>query len=241
MEELLKYKDWLTIKDASKILSCTLGEKVRQKDIYRLAIEDKLTLSVYFVNNTYLDIADNSDSLDINNLQFSKRYKLIKAGTYLDLSTSDNCKLILKQHYYNHSNIPLKLTDDKGIICTLADHVTPCRLISYKEQDGQLTQVTTAHQLPLDTYLVIKTKYLIDFAYIVKHEKKLIRESLELQERISLYKIALLLAASSDLPIKHPYKVADILINQVAPKIGITPPHRDTIAKYLKEAHKALS
>lgn len=51
MSKLLKLKKWLTVEDAAKRLSISVGEDVTEADILRLALDGHLTLSVYFVNH----------------------------------------------------------------------------------------------------------------------------------------------------------------------------------------------
>lgn len=51
MSKLLTLKEWLTVKDAAKRLSISTGEKIKEADVLRLALDGHLTLSVYFVNN----------------------------------------------------------------------------------------------------------------------------------------------------------------------------------------------
>ena len=50
---LLKLKDWLTVPEAARSLSLAIGEDVTEADIFRLALDGHLTLSVNFVNKTY--------------------------------------------------------------------------------------------------------------------------------------------------------------------------------------------
>jgi len=50
MSKILKFKEWLTLPDAAQHLSSLLAENVSQADILRLALDDHLKLSIYFVN-----------------------------------------------------------------------------------------------------------------------------------------------------------------------------------------------
>ena len=50
MKKLLKLKQWLTVADAARHLSILFGEDVSEADVFRLALDGHLTLSVYFVN-----------------------------------------------------------------------------------------------------------------------------------------------------------------------------------------------
>ena len=50
MSKLFKLREWLTIPDTVKHLSVVCGEEVAEADVYRLALDGHLTLSVNFVN-----------------------------------------------------------------------------------------------------------------------------------------------------------------------------------------------
>ncbi len=54
MSKLFKLKEWLTLDETANHLSMLLGEEVLLKDIYRLVLDRHLTLSVHFVNHTYV-------------------------------------------------------------------------------------------------------------------------------------------------------------------------------------------
>lgn len=56
MSKLFKLKEWLTIKETAQHLSVVLGETVEEKDIYRLALDGHLRLSVDFVNHAQAQI-----------------------------------------------------------------------------------------------------------------------------------------------------------------------------------------
>lgn len=51
MSKLLKLKEWLTVEDAARHLSIFFGEDVSPADVYRLALDGKMRLSVVFVNS----------------------------------------------------------------------------------------------------------------------------------------------------------------------------------------------
>ena len=52
MNKLFKLKQWLNIDETAHHLSSILGETVEKKDIFRLALDGHLSLSVDFVNHT---------------------------------------------------------------------------------------------------------------------------------------------------------------------------------------------
>lgn len=50
--KLNQFKEWMTVADAAKQISSTLNEElVTEADVYRLALDGQLRLSVYFVNH----------------------------------------------------------------------------------------------------------------------------------------------------------------------------------------------
>src|ERR1700722_180618 len=51
LPKLFSFKEWLTLDDAAKHLSVLFGEEVTRADILRLALDERLTLSVDFVNH----------------------------------------------------------------------------------------------------------------------------------------------------------------------------------------------
>lgn len=54
MKKLSKLREWLTLDEACDYLSLALGEEVQKKDIYRLALDEHLKISVNFVNKAYV-------------------------------------------------------------------------------------------------------------------------------------------------------------------------------------------
>ena len=53
MSKLLKLKEWLTLEDAVNHISKKLDETITIADLYRLALDGHLKLSLYFVNSAY--------------------------------------------------------------------------------------------------------------------------------------------------------------------------------------------
>ncbi len=53
MGKLFNLKQWLTVEDAAKHLSIVFGENVSVADVFRLALDQELTLSVNFVNGSH--------------------------------------------------------------------------------------------------------------------------------------------------------------------------------------------
>ena len=237
MSKLLQFKEWLTIEEASNYLTIAFNELVKPEDLYRLAIENKIVLSLFFVNNTYIEVATNDSN---NAFIFNNNYQLISDNSYCDLVNCDNSTLILKQHYYNNSVIPLKASSDnnKGILVCL-DNFNYGRLINYTENNRQLSLVTIAHSLPKDIYLIVKTDYLLNL--VKQATQPEIKTELHPKEKKSLYQLIVVLATFADLPIDHHYKTANLIADELAPKLGVETPSKETIAKHLKEAYSLLS
>ncbi|MFT3736661.1 MAG: hypothetical protein QM776_16865 [Rhodocyclaceae bacterium] len=53
MSKLLQLKEWLTLTEAAKHLSAIFEEEVSESDVLRLALDERIRLSVQLVNGTY--------------------------------------------------------------------------------------------------------------------------------------------------------------------------------------------
>jgi hypothetical protein len=69
MSKLFKLKEWLTIEEAAKHLTTMLGEEVSIADIFRLALDKHLILSMNFPNGTYGNFGK------VVSLENTKRFK----------------------------------------------------------------------------------------------------------------------------------------------------------------------
>lgn len=58
MSKLFKLKEWLTVEEAAKHLSTVLGEEVAIADIYRLALDGHLVMSMSFPNHAYGNLGE---------------------------------------------------------------------------------------------------------------------------------------------------------------------------------------
>lgn len=251
MSKLLYFKEWLTIKEATKCLSNVFNEKVKMRDIYRLALDNKLILSLHFINSTYVEKGVNVETVlnmtaVVNDtpILFEKEYIQIKSGCCCDLVNLYNGQLVIKQVYYGDASNTLKIEPEfnKGIIIKeiTNDERQPCyyRLVNYLECNEQLLEVATANLLPSDVLLVVKTEYLRDF---INHTciTNNLDKPLHSKERTNLYKVIALLAEMNQLPPAKEFKVANI-IKTYGDSIGFDCPSSHTIAKCLKEASHYL-
>lgn len=58
MGKLFKLKRWLTVEEAARHLTIVFGEDVSEADVFRLALDGELTLSVNFVNGAYARLGE---------------------------------------------------------------------------------------------------------------------------------------------------------------------------------------
>lgn len=70
MSKLTRLKEWLTLDDAAKHLSIMFGEEVAVADVLRLALDDRLTLSVNFVNETYALVGTIKEASEARHVDF---------------------------------------------------------------------------------------------------------------------------------------------------------------------------
>ena len=52
MDKLSKLKEWFTVAETAKYLSIGFGTEVTEADVLRLALDEKLRMSVWLVNST---------------------------------------------------------------------------------------------------------------------------------------------------------------------------------------------
>lgn len=247
--KLLKFKQWFTIKETASYLATLFNEKVKTKDIYRLALDGQLTLSLHFINSTKVEVASFLDAsyqgIDKQSLirlpnklaiHFNQQdFILMRSGCCVDLVNSYGGNLVIRQYCYADSQlVKEEFSMNKSIIFTLPNRMDGYyRLINNETSD--LLNLTFTNLLPDDINLVVTNKNLMDFIDKVNNKGVDKIYKLHAKERASLYQLIAILATMANLPITHHYKTAD-LINEVAPSLNIESPSRGTISKYLKEA-----
>lgn len=81
LRKLLKLKDWVTVPDAARHLSIFFDVTVSEPDVLRLALDGRLTLSVYFVNKTWARCADIGLRANNSNEQIPPKTRNTVVGT----------------------------------------------------------------------------------------------------------------------------------------------------------------
>jgi hypothetical protein len=100
MSKLFKLRDWLTLDEAAAHISTVLGEPATVADLYRLALDRYLTLSVDFVNHTY---ARKGEWLKSDQIEFRLVENDIFTGDKLDIP------------YSHPSNYEIRVSEDDWI------------------------------------------------------------------------------------------------------------------------------
>jgi hypothetical protein len=84
MSKLFKLKEWLTVEEAAKHLSVVLGEEVVVADIYRLALDKHLVLSMNFPNKTYGNLGSVVDFENTKCFTITKEFKALMGISGVD-------------------------------------------------------------------------------------------------------------------------------------------------------------
>jgi hypothetical protein len=80
MKKLLSFKNYLTLDEASSYLSSLSNEKIEKKDLYSFALEGRLVLSVYHINQCtgYLGSSTNLEKAKIRLTGFNLKDDIVK-------------------------------------------------------------------------------------------------------------------------------------------------------------------
>lgn len=71
MSKLFTLKEWLNVPDAAQYLSKAMNEVVTEADIFRLAVDGCISLSIYFANQTCAVGNYSMTNIDANNLSWA--------------------------------------------------------------------------------------------------------------------------------------------------------------------------
>jgi hypothetical protein len=177
--------EWLTVSDAAKNLSKILREEVTEADILRLALDDELTLSVYFVNHAKALIGKVVPLEDAECLETDDGRRLVVGvsindnqvlelgdtpvtirGVW-DLLMIGNERLDVEHKYHSLTNGPevtlvgldgCLLKDQDGVVCQLQEYI--------EHFDGSTIKKLPipAGGLPDDAVIVVRSEALRDLA-----------------------------------------------------------------------------
>ena len=98
MSQLIKIKDFFRLNQAASYLSAELNEPIDIADIYQLALEDKIQLSVQFINPTLIHLTRKVSHPDAQEIIFNNRNKtlnLLKAFLQSIPDNAENDKAVI--------------------------------------------------------------------------------------------------------------------------------------------------
>jgi hypothetical protein len=194
MSKLLNLKEWLTPKEAAQQLTILFGENVTEADVLRLSLDNKLMLSVNFVNGIYVNLwskkkvgefidgeraATESNSVtyefdlgqDIPKgecLYISDEIRL-KSGIYDLVMVESGSAIVNKMYQKLTTGIEVYTRSTTGIFIKYGN-----ALFQILEPD-----ITTPEDkyiptlsLPEDSFLVVRVEALMNFTQAVKNTEK---------------------------------------------------------------------
>ncbi|NQZ49712.1 MAG: hypothetical protein HRT95_05835 [Moritella sp.] len=139
MSKLLKLKKWLTLDDAALHITGEIKDTVTVTDLYLAALEGKLKLSVYFVNNAHGITGELCNVGDIEN-QLAQQTFDIKDRTVHSMEgiwdlTMQGQEALEVKGYFEQSNSGISVTAlSKNGILLQQDDIT-CQLYKYFDRD----------------------------------------------------------------------------------------------------------
>ena len=143
MSKLLNGKKWLTVSDAATYMSSAIGETVCDADIFQLATEGSLTLSVHILDREHAEIGEIVDKIDVeeyphnllNGLWKKKRQGYIR-GTW-DLLNEGGCKELLEKKYHSLKGDYYNAQVTGNWIFLNRSDGSVCKLLSLENYDEQ--------------------------------------------------------------------------------------------------------
>lgn len=151
MSNLFKLKEWFTVPDAAKHLAIVFGEEITEADVFRLALDKKLTLSIHLSKRTGLkrvEIIPIPEELKYNithgnSMLCVTDYEIIYLDGIFDLPLIELERSIVEAEYYRAINgKATELTESGSIIIEqdnqlfmLQDHFKSIKLVGYEGID----------------------------------------------------------------------------------------------------------
>jgi len=163
--KLLNLREWLTVPDAARHLSNIFKEEVSEADILRLALDEHLKLSVYFVNHAHAIrgkvVSYEKKDKEVNGALFRKRINIdndrylnlegevTSIGGVWDLCMIGNERLEVENKYQNLTDGP-KVTligldgafvvDEDGEIYQIQDSLAKVHIINLNQNGPNIEE-----------------------------------------------------------------------------------------------------
>ncbi len=221
--KLVKLKQWLTVSEAAEYLALVFDEDVTESDVYQLALDGNLKLSVRFVNGAFVR-PENSGPTE------AEEERVHLEGVW-DLPMSGAEKLDVERAYQELIGGP----DVDMLYRALGERFVESSdgvqfVVLRASHEGGRTQFFDAFCLPVDSVFVVRTKAL----------EKLLQQApdapldrkLRTRERDTLLTIIGALCNEARLDVNHPSKAAGI-IESLTTRLGARVSSR-TVENHLK-------
>ncbi len=261
MSKLFKIKEWLTVPEAAKHLAIVFGEEVTEADVFRLALDEKLKISVYLSKPTKVKLVTKipiSTEFKVN-IQYGKWALCTQVDEILylrgivDLSMIDDANSIVEAEYYRALNGKIIESNPGGIILFENDH----HLYSLQEsldilrlEDEELEMSLDQYQrkyamenyidawcLPENATLIIRTEALRNLEDSINETPKKIEKPLSTTERQTLLTIIAALCEYSGIYPQE--RGVAVQISRLTEEIGV-PVSDDAIRNALDKIPNAL-
>lgn len=234
MSKLLNIKKWLTIKDASRHLSILIGEEVSEADIFRLALDGNLIMSVHFVNHAkaikqkIIPIAETP--VEISDFRFDTRMSypwdkenviipdgdVVTIDGIFDLPDKGTVRLDLEEHYQRMTGGPEVTLDciygtfvqDVNMVYWLLQDSMPSHEIKLPDGTKQIIDESyyPAGGLPSDSVFVVRTSALQSLVASVN--EPMAPKPLGSRERKTLLVVIAALAKKAEISLESTGKAA---------------------------------
>ena len=181
--KLLNLREWLTVPDAARHISNIFKEKVSEADILRLALDEHLKLSVYFVNHAHAIrgkvVSYEKKDKEVNGALFRKRINIdndrylnlegevTSIGGVWDLCMIGNERLEVENKYQNLTDGP-KVTligldgafveDEDGEIYQIQDSLAKVHIINLNQnrlniEEEKADELLSQHKKDREEYV----------------------------------------------------------------------------------------
>jgi hypothetical protein len=262
LRKLLKLKEWLTVPDAARHLSILLGDQVVESDVFRLALDGHLTLSVLFVNPTpalcgrivtvddpsecvhypserdlarIFDYDERGDRLDRAKRVFIDDGKALKIESMLSVDGVWDLTMLGCERYYVE-DVYQKLNNGPAV-----EPITEGSSV-IREREGFACRIPPELPdggLPHDSVFVIRTAALQELEIRISSLDKPAEKPLGKRERDNLLVIIAALAKMAKIDVTRPSKAAESIETQIL-SMGAEGPLRRAIEDHLKRSREAL-
>ncbi len=261
MSKLFKLKDWLTVPNAAKHLTIVFGEEVTEADVFRLALDRKLRISIYLSKPTVVKLAEKIPiPIELeqhikygNSMLCTKLDEITFLEGILDLPLIDYERSIVEAEYYralNGSAIELTgggsiLVEQNGQLFELQVYVNQFRSIECNVDDSQeqllkniaVNNYCEAQSLPEHGTLIVRTDALRELEDSINGAPGHAEKPLSTTERHTLLTIIAALCEYS--AISHQERGVAAQIARLTEEIGV-PVSDDAIRKVLDKIPNAL-